>query len=216
MNSSINNNVNIGGDQRITGVKTYSNSNLVVKDSRINRADTAPAESIYSQTVQAVDANGNSIGYLGVVATNTGRLYTRLVANNHAGNTGSTMYIGFDSSDNVVTYSPPCDVNNSILTTTGKSFGTYEENGYCKLGNGLIIQWGTIEVSSYNATGTVTLPTAFSSAVFAITAGARRTDGAGQGSLIITGTMNKTKFTWAQNASSSNYTNRQMWIAFGV
>ena len=66
----------------------------------------------------------------------------------------SQLRIYYDSNNNVITSAPACDVNNSIVTTVAKSKSA---NGCYKLGNGLIIQWG----SSSSSNRKVTFPTPF-------------------------------------------------------
>ena len=61
---------------------------------------------------------------------------------------------------------PASDVNGSILTTVNKS---KSQNGYFKLGNGLIIQWG--KTPNISNSGTVcTLPTPFTTTNYSVTA----------------------------------------------
>ena len=62
-------------------------------------------------------------------------------------------------------YGTASDAVNSILTTVNKN---KSGNGYFKLGNGLIIQWGSASVSSHIAN--VNLPTAFTSTNYQISA----------------------------------------------
>ena len=60
-------------------------------------------------------------------------------------------------------FAPASGVTNSIVTTTGIS---KSQNGYVKLGNGIIIQWGSIGNAG---SGTITFPTAFTSTNYTIT-----------------------------------------------
>lgn len=73
--------------------------------------------------------------------------------------------IGYDSNNELITYSPASDRIESIVTTLGIS---KNPDGYVKLGNGIIIQWGTISAQNANSTGTVTLPTAFTSTNYVV------------------------------------------------
>ena len=61
---------------------------------------------------------------------------------------------------------PASDINGSILTTLSKSKG---DLGYFKLGNGLIIQWGSFNRPS-NSSYTINFPVAFSDVGYKIVA----------------------------------------------
>ena len=61
-----------------------------------------------------------------------------------------------------------------VLSTTGGAFGTWSKakNGYIKLTNGIIIQWGTTAAfTGNNQTKTITLPSAFTNSTYIITTG---------------------------------------------
>ena len=77
----------------------------------------------------------------------------------------SFLGIGYDSTNNVVyTTCPASARTNSIVTTTGISKGS---SGYVKLGNGMIIQWGSRSGIGTDSTRTITFPTAFSNTNYA-------------------------------------------------
>lgn len=100
---------------------------------------------------------------------------------------------------------------NSILTTKAI---TKSAIGKLELGNGIIIQWGVVNVGSYNATGTITFPTPFKSDYQIVTQG-ERTEGGGQGSLSIT-TRTLTNANYRNSASAQNYNSTFRWIAIGL
>lgn len=95
----------------------------------------------FSSTI-AGSINGNA-------ATVTNGVYT----------TGNQT-IGGTKTFSAVAYGKASDANTSILTTVAKSKAS---NGYFKLGNGLIIQWGRVTGITSNQESTVTFPVAFSS-----------------------------------------------------
>lgn len=64
-----------------------------------------------------------------------------------------------------VAYGTASDANGSIVTTVSK---TKAGDGYFKLGNGMIVQWGTFTAASSNGTATVTFPTSFTSTNYCI------------------------------------------------
>ena len=78
----------------------------------------------------------------------------------------ASLTITYPASGNPYAKAPASDVNGSILTTVNKS---KSQNGYFKLGNGLIIQWG--KTPNISNSGTVcTLPTPFTTANYSVTA----------------------------------------------
>lgn len=138
--SDISNMVTTDTVQTITELKTFENNgtaSLKTLDTRFARGDTTSASDIYSRSVYMADKNGDLMGDLSVGLRTNGRRYTRINSTNHAGNDSSSIYVGYDASDNVFTYAPSCDKNNSILTTT--SLSTSSTYTRLTLGNGVKI-----------------------------------------------------------------------------
>ena len=77
-------------------------------------------------------------------------------ANSASDSGNAELAILYPASDNPYTRAPASDRNGSIVTTTGIN---KSPNGYVKLGNGLIIQWGTSSQNNY-----VSFPIPFQSA----------------------------------------------------
>ena len=78
----------------------------------------------------------------------------------------ASLTITYPASGNPYAKAPASAENGSILTTVNKS---KSQNGYFKLGNGLIIQWG--KTPNISNSGTVcTLPTPFTTANYSVTA----------------------------------------------
>lgn len=99
---------------------------------------------------------------------------------------------------------PASDVNNSIVTTVNKSKAA---NGYFKLGNGLIIQWGHVAADS-SETKTVTFPTAFSNTNYYAHSNTNRSGSTGSGWGYVTSkTTTNCKLTTSADACD--------WIAIG-
>lgn len=108
------------------------------------------------------DQNHSELGFFDVrVGTDNQTTARMAVYPNTAGSTDfKSIQIGYNSSGNIYTSAPACQDNNSIVTTVAKSKAA---NGYYKLGNGLIIQWGSVNDVPNNSYKTVTLPTSFTS-----------------------------------------------------
>lgn len=159
------------GIETIDGTKTFTSSVFVTKDSEpavsLKNTNmikgTTPSNSQLS-SIHFIDRNGKKMGsvinyyFPGTVGN---RVMTILEANrvNSASDTVSDYIgVGFDVQGNVTTHAPACDNVQSIVTT----INNYKDlNGYFKLGNGLIIQWGYN--SSTNSGRTITFPTPFTS-----------------------------------------------------
>ena len=113
------------------------------------------------------DNNGTYVGYIQNTYGTDGSRKLLLNCRNGASNKSGTLMIGFDANDRFISEMPSCQDNSSIVTTVSKS---KTQNGYYKLGNGLIIQWGFL--SQVSSGGSILFPTAFSSATsYSITSG---------------------------------------------
>ena len=136
--------VTLTGEQTITGFKTFE-SNIFLKDAQGTIGTTTNQ---WARAIQFTDSTGARIARLEPRYVNATTLEMGMYASNGLENEAG-IYVRNDGS----TYAPASDANGSIVTTTGIS---KSENGFVKLGNGLIIQWGL------NTNGDqVTFPTPF-------------------------------------------------------
>ena len=144
-------NVKVTGNQSINGTKTFTGyynkfDHYLIVDSIVNAALKAAVdlETIGSNTnvvLRASSPDGNRSGSLKLVCTNGGGAYA----------TAPHEVLGG---------------NGNILTTYNYYWGT---NGWYKLGNGLIIQWGWCD-TRFSTSRTITFPTAFSSTNYVVSA----------------------------------------------
>ena len=156
--------VHLTGNQTIAGDKTFTDELQIINTAPVFNIKNTDTSSDWSQT-PLTDFNIGQIIFNDKNNKNTGFIKTQLLANgsrqselgvsDKTSTTTSGFAIGYDSSNNMYTYCPACSNVNSIVTTAGINKAA---NGYVKLGNGIIIQWGATAGSS----GTVTLPVAFS------------------------------------------------------
>lgn len=152
--------VSTAGAQTISGDKTFNNQ-VRFKGARPQYIHSAFIDLTVTPTTNQstftdyLDINGNRIGVIGVRKLTSGASGAYL----QVGNEGS-MAIEKSANGTIYTYAPASDVNNSIVTTVNKSKSA---NGYYKLGNGLIVQWGTIDNGSEvtDFARDITFPTAF-------------------------------------------------------
>ena len=147
------------GDETITGIKTFDHYLLLKK--AFNDFSITPQDPLYTE-IRNIDINGNEIGQFRVWKDTDGANIIDLFGryqDNSVNFYGVALGVKSYSDGRSFTYAPASDVNNSIVTTTGIS---KTDNGYVKLGNGIIIQWGGISSSSYNNQLTITFPTSFS------------------------------------------------------
>ena len=171
------------------------------KNQYITKGTTPSTE--YIESLNFYDKNGtdasNRMGRVFSSYTTTPTCYTALQAYQPvSGSTLSTaIRVYYPKSGDPYTYAPPSDNTNSILTTTGIYKG---QNGYLKLGNDIIIQWGHSDGTSTS----VVFPTAFSSAVYSFATAATYNssyNGCGYQN-VKTGTLTKTGFEWIAKVSS--------------
>lgn len=142
------------GDETISGLKTIDHFLLFKKSP--SDFSVAPQNPLYTE-IRNVDVNGYEIGQFRVWKDTDGAnvidllgRYQHGTANVYGANLGVKTYADGTS----FAYTNASDINNSIVTTINKSKSA---NGYFKLGNGLIIQWGR------SSQRTFTYPIPFSS-----------------------------------------------------
>lgn len=162
LNNKANNNavVHLTGDETISGTKTFQGTgwNLYIKNTNVTY-NTAPSSDT-TTAIAFVDKNSQNMGTIDCfrLADNSTMMQFNIYGRSGAW-ARRPLEFKINSNGSEVAFAPASDVNDSIVTTVNKSKGT---NGYFKLGNGMIVQWGRVSsVSSQRAT--VTLPTPFTS-----------------------------------------------------
>lgn len=161
-------------------------------------------------SLRAVDTNGK--GETKITSFYAGdSFYSRLEAKNQVANLSKYIEVRISDNGEVVTGSPACSARDSIVTTILRN--RLANGGYITLGNGLIIQYGYVDVSSYNATGTVTFQTPFELGAYGMGAVGYRGSN-GQGALSLT-SISKTGFSWRSSAGESNYNSKYFWLIVG-
>ena len=199
--------VNLTGTQTITGLKTIEASTgdnridcMYIKNPNMT-ADIVPQETS-GKGIVFTDKNDKSLGYLEFFGRQNGDRYIALtLCKNNA--PADNIVLGLDTNDNIFTLAPSCDRVGSIVTTTGIN---KNQNGYVKLGNGIIIQWGWHSGSG----SSLTFPTPFTSTNYSVTANYRKQSSSGSG----IGHVN-----FYPTSTTSCYFNSQggdfQWIAIG-
>lgn len=151
------------GNETIQGVKTFTSAPYAIASQpsyylQMSGYDNSTIPTaLKAGAMSILDQKGNIAGRMGFWTGSDGTKSMRFITFDGQGN-NTQIHVGFNSDGSVFTKCPASDVASSIVTTTAKSKA---DNGYYKLGNGLIIQWGT--VGSSTANGTVTYPTPFTS-----------------------------------------------------
>ncbi len=146
------------GNETILGEKTFQTDRLYKKSTQ--DFTTTPAQPYYTE-IRNVDINNFEIGQFRVWKDTDGANVIDLLGryqDNSVNFYGAVLGIRSYSDGRSFPYASASDVNNSVVTTEGIN---KSPNGYVKLGNGLIIQWGT--VTAQNTTLTITLPIPFTS-----------------------------------------------------
>lgn len=201
----------LASDNTWTGNNTISSSDRPI----INLQNTSITKGTTPSDFKGFDinfydgqgtANANRIGLIECGYKTDDVTYTNLYAYKPTSGSTTNTYIGifYNSSGNPDTHAPASDTVDSIVTTTGI---TKDSNGYVKLGNGIIIQWGSETVSSTNYS--VTLPTAFSSTNYKVVVSKFESADASTG--FGTQTYTTTKF----NIKASTTGKKVTWIAIG-
>lgn len=175
----------IGGNKTFTGTSTFTGD--AVYNSRFQMLyDTAGTNSVFIQNTAITKgttptsatesatrivfngAGGSTVNYrIGSFETgyyDDGSIQTFMRAYKPTANNNTNAVLGlvYPASGNPYGTAPASDVNGSIVTTVNKSKAA---DGYFKLGNGMIVQWGKTANLTNNASSptSTTFPTAFTS-----------------------------------------------------
>lgn len=165
--------VHLVDNETISDIKTFSSSpqvpNVTSGDSSTNSANTKFVTTAVNNLQSQV--NSNFVNLTGTQTITGTKTFSNTIQGSINGNavtvtngvyTSGNQTIAGQKTFSSVAYGTASDANNSILTTIAKSKAA---NGYFKLGNGLIVQWGR----SNSKSETVTLPTPFSNTNYSIT-----------------------------------------------
>lgn len=149
------------------------------------------------------DASGNTITSTYATKTELNTLKNSVATDTAVVHTTGNETINGTKTFKAAIVGTASDANNSVVTTVAKSKSA---NGYFKLGNGLIIQWGTADTG-----GTITLPTAFTSTNYSVVISRVNTDTKYHGGSYVQ-TLTTTNFSF--NGADAN-SKPHKWIAIG-
>lgn len=132
------------GDMMTGNLSIYKNEpGVAMRNKKLTKGTNPTAESALEVSFNEKNGSNpeNRLGKIMNSITTKGVVYTGIYAypNNANSTAGSGIAIYYPKTGDPYTYAPPSDKLNSIVTTTGIS---KNQNGYLKLGNGIIIQWG--------------------------------------------------------------------------
>lgn len=192
--------------ETITGAKTFTQGKsgwINVKTTSIAYTET-PSSSVGNVYggFTFVDKNGAKISDIYTAYYTGGGGFSGISLLNHSG-ANEQLSLDFDANGNFFTVAPASDKANSIVTTVAKSKSA---NGYYKLGNGLIIQWGTL--SSATTTGTLTFPLEWPSTNYIVVG--NTSQNINRGDQVVAEFFTKTTKNCKYNSS-----NACQWIAVG-
>jgi len=198
------------------GIITWSNltdyeagSLCMGSDGKVYQAKQAsgPSSSYHDPTSDSANTYWEIFGTSGFVTLGTTQTITGNKTFSGSVSLGSsataTTPSATDSSTKVAT---TAWVNNWVSANGGFSTFSKSQNGYVKLGNGIIIQWGRNTVTSSGGQ-TITLPTAFTSSNYKVISADESSDGYGQLGITARATTN---FTF-----NPNWPRTYAWIAIG-
>jgi hypothetical protein len=204
------------GDENYTGLKTniitlnlnertYTNSNPIQTN-----IDATTTQSFYHDLYTDIirDINGNYLSWntttIGTNKSVNKQISARCKNTDNTGNITSAIQVCASPNGSTWATAPASDINGSIVTTVNKSKAA---NGYFRLGNGLIIQWGHVAAASGD-TKTVTFSTAFSNTNYYVHSNINRSGSTGSGWGYVTSkTTTNCKLTTSSDAVD--------WIAIG-
>lgn len=162
--------VHLAGTETITGSKTFDDF-TATNGFRVYHTDvtkgTSPASAKYwnisiNDKTNSTSWQSTRLGALEWQLNTSGTVSASLQAYKNAADstTNATLKVAYDTStDRAYATAPASDIANSIVTTVSNS---KSGNGYVKLGNGIIIQWG--KVTTTGDSRSIVLPTAFGGA----------------------------------------------------
>lgn len=162
--------VKLTGNQTIAGTKTFSSTisgNINGSSASCTGNAATVTNGVYTTGNQTIDGTKTFSGT--IVASNK---ITGSISGNCDGNAGTVtngvyttgnQTIGGTKTFSSAAYGTASDADNSIVTTVSKNKG---QNGYFKLGNGLIIQWGV--VTETGATREVVFPVDFTTTNYSV------------------------------------------------
>ena len=199
------------GDETISGGKTFQTDRIVKKSTHIfSNTPTSP----YYTEIRNVDTNDFEIGQFRVWKDRDGANVIDLLGryqDSTANVFGDALGVKTYADGTSFAYTNAKDINNSILTTTGIKKSA---NGYVKLGNGIIIQWGIITVSTENNyKSVITFPIPFRNTNYSLNISQYTTTNKSIWStfaLLMYGNKTTTSVT-----TQSEKTDRIQWIAIG-
>ena len=221
VNSHIDVNPNVvrtTGSQTITGAKTFNTgaNDAVRFISTVNTQEIPEANRYYQPIGISDPSNTYYDGYFEIGHFTDGSHALQIVARQNIEGTNYHSVIGARIAQDGTTWGtcPSSDKDNSILTTIAKSKAS---NGYFKLGNGMLIQWGTLGAAGTDTTGTFNFPVAFSNTNYAIcitsiAASASATGSVRANRMINYNSLTATSCGWQQDSYADA---GARWIAIG-
>ncbi|MBQ8677255.1 MAG: hypothetical protein IJ529_02155 [Alphaproteobacteria bacterium] len=208
INAKANNNavVHLTGNETISGYKILTGGVTLKSIANMQEGGTYingnPSVVQRFGTIQFLDSADILRGYTHNYQGTNGDVVTVLNATNTT--YSSNLLVGVKQNGTSYVKAPASDEVNSVVTTINKS---KSENGYFKLGNGLIIQWGHSSIDGNQ----VTLPTPFSNTNYRICATYMKASGnlgSGYGHVVTYPTYTTSFYA---NTEAGEY----QWIAIG-
>lgn len=175
------------GANKITGLANGTNTNDGVNKSQLDSLSTTLSSSITNLDNTVVKLSGNQT----IADTKTF--------------SSSPIIPTPATSDNSTKAATTAYVNSILSSSGGLATWTQGQDGYYKFSNGLIVQWGKA------TTGTVTLPTAFTSGTSYSIGAQLEGSGAGANDYGQLNSLTSTSFSWVMYSGSS----RLFWVAIG-
>lgn len=201
------------GNEHISGIKTFEQVIKSYQNNRvIERINKDTGKVVATLETQSSDPTNNGLGLFAFSedGTTNGSIWLRY-------NNGSPYLImGGNFSLTTTDRSQKVPTTQWVKTVMEQSGGMAQfnknQNGYMKLLNGIIIQWGRVSSIPTSGARNVTLPTAFSSTNYSVTATMNSHTEAGGSRIMVT---DKQTSNFNLDWTSSSHQDGADWIAIG-
>ena len=201
------------GDEIISGIKTFERVIKSYQNSRvIERINKDIGKTVATLETQSSDPTNNGLGLYAFSedGSTNGSIWLRY-------NNGSPFLVmGNNFSITTTDRSQKVPTTQWVKTVMEQSGGMAQfnknQNGYMKLLNGIIIQWGRVSSIAGNGSQTITLPTAFSSTNYSVSALMNTHSTGGNSRLLV---INKQTSKFSLDWTDGSHSDGADWLAIG-
>ena len=201
------------GNETISGIKTFENVIKTYQNNRIiSRVNKDTGKTVATIETNSNEPTNNGVGLFAFDKDETTNVNMWLNYNNgspYLSVSDNVSYVVTDRTQKVPTTKW---VKNVMEQSGGMSQFSKSKNGYIKLLNGIIIQWGRVDSISTSSYTTVTLPIAFTSTNYSVSATMNSITEVGNSRLFV---RDKKTASFGLDWTSPIHADGADWIAIG-